>query len=202
MPIQITSPCVLVVEGEEDKRFFEALLRYLQLEAQVIPVGGKTQLRYGLKALVQSPRFYTVARLGVSRDADSAPRAAFQSVCDALRTLGLPFPADPLHVVEGCPQVGVLILPGPDTPGTLEDLCLEAVAQDPAMDCVERYFQCLRQQAIPVADSKISKAKVHAFLASKPEPGRRLGEAAQAGYWPFDNKAFEQVKDFLKRLFG
>jgi hypothetical protein len=159
MPIQITSPCVLVVEGEEDKRFFEALLRYLQLEAQVIPVGGKTQLRYGLKALVQSPRFYTVARLGVSRDADSAPRAAFQSVCDALRTLGLPFPADPLHVVEGCPQVGVLILPGPDTPGTLEDLCLEAVAQDPAMDCVERYFQCFDNKPFlwPIAKSQKQK---------------------------------------------
>jgi hypothetical protein len=46
----------------------------------------------------------------------------------------------------------------------------------------------------------MSKAKVHAFLASRYEPDKRLGEAAKAGYWPWDNEAFETVKSFLQQI--
>jgi hypothetical protein len=81
----------------------------------------------------------------------------------------------------------------------LEDLCLRAVAQDPAMLCVKQYFKCLQQQGLSLPDN-MSKAKVQVFLASRPKAGLRLGEAAQAGYWPWNENAFEQVRDFLQRI--
>lgn len=81
----------------------------------------------------------------------------------------------------------------------LEDICLKAVAQDPAMFCVEQYFQCLQQQGLSVP-SNTSKAKVQVFLASRPEAGKRLGEAAQAGYWPWDDEAFAQATTFLQHI--
>lgn len=86
-----------------------------------------------------------------------------------------------------------------NTPGALEDLCLQSVTQDPAMLCVGVYFQCLQKQGLPMP-SNLPKARVQAFLASRQEAGKRLGEAAQAGYLPWDDKAFEPVRNFLQQL--
>jgi len=200
MPTPITEPNVLVVEGDEDKVFFEALIKHLKLQnIQIMPIGGKEKLRQNLKALTLSPRFSEVISLGVVRDANANPSAAFQSVCDALRTVGLSVPKQTLVPVGHSPRVAIMILPGADTPGTLEDLCLRAIEQNPAMLCVEQYFQCLQQQGLPLP-RQMSKAKVHVFLASNPDPDKRLGEAAQAGYWPWDAGAFDQVKSFLQQL--
>lgn len=45
-----------------------------------------------------------------------------------------------------------------------------------------------------------SASTLHAFLASRYKPDLRLGTAAQAGYWPLDDQAFEPLCDFLRRL--
>lgn len=82
--------------------------------------------------------------------------------------------------------------------GALEDLCLAAVAGDPAMACVEGYFECLDSRGM--LPRQISKGKLHAFLASRETPGRRLGEAAKAGDWPWDSDAFDGVKAFLRTV--
>lgn len=46
----------------------------------------------------------------------------------------------------------------------------------------------------------MAKAKVHTFLASRIEPDKRLGEAAQAGYWPFNDPVFDPLKNFILNL--
>ncbi len=46
----------------------------------------------------------------------------------------------------------------------------------------------------------LGEAKVHAFLSSRIESDLRLGEAALASYWPFDNAVFDPLKDFLLSL--
>jgi len=198
--IEVTKPHVLVVEGREEELFFGAFSKHLGLkDLQVLPIGGKEQLRRNLRALTLSPRFAEVVSLGVVRDANANPGAAFQSVRDALQAVNLPAPERPLVPAGDSPRVTVMILPGESTPGMLEDLCLRAVAPDLAMLCVEQYLQCLQQQGLSLPHN-MSKAKVQAFLASRPEAGKRLGEAAQAGYWPWDDKAFAQVKKFLRQI--
>lgn len=198
--IRIEQPNVLIVEGEEDKRFFEALVNDMGLtNLQIMPIGGKTKLRENLKALVASPGFSGVISLCVVRDANSDPHAVFQSVCDALKNAGLPLPEKPLEVVDKRPSVAIIILPEAGSPGTLEDLCLKAVADDPAIPCVEEYFECLKEHKVPLPNN-MSKAKVQVFLASKPRADLRLGEAAKAGYWPLDHEAFQTVREFIARL--
>lgn len=201
MAIEIEQPNLLV-EGREEELFFEALIKYLGLQnIQIMPFGGKKNLRPFLKALVMSPGFSEVISLGVVRDANRDPHGAFQSVHDALHAASLPVPNCPLTPFGERPRVAVLILPGSDRGGALEDLCLDAVAQDPSMRCVERYFKCLEQEGLSLPDN-ISKAKVQVFLASRHKAGLRLGEAAQAGYWPWEAEAFGNVKDFLQRIFS
>lgn len=198
--VEITKPNVLVVEGREEELFFGAFSKHLGLQnLQILPIGGKEQLRPKLKALVLSPSFPEVVSLGVVRDANANPGAAFQSVRDALQAANLPAPERPLAPTGHSPRVTVMILPAESVPGMLEDLCLRAVAPDPAMLCVEQYLQCLQQQGLSLPHN-VSKAKVQAFLASRPEAGKRLGEAAQAGYWPWDDATFEQVKNFLQQI--
>jgi hypothetical protein len=198
--VEVTKPHVLVVEGREEELFFGALLKYLELQnVQVLPIGGKTNLRENLKALIQSSGFLYVTSLGIVRDANTDPDAAFQSVRDALQAVNLPAPERSLVPAGDSPRVTVMILPEEGTPGMLEDLCLKAVLPDPAMLCIEQYLQCLQQQSLSLPHN-VSKAKVQAFLASRPEAGKRLGEAAQAGYWPWDDATFEQVKNFLQQI--
>jgi hypothetical protein len=197
MTIQITRPRLLVVEGTEERLFFEALIRHMGLpDIQVLPIGGKTNLRRNLKALVLSPGFADVVSLGVVRDADEDPAAAFQSIRDALEAVSLPVPTTPLSPTGENPRVTIMILPAENKPGALEDLCLRSVAGDPAAACVENYFQCLQKQGLR-APQNLSKAWVQAFLASRQEAGKRLGEAAQAGYWPWSDNAFADVRNFL-----
>ena len=83
----------------------------------------------------------------------------------------------------------------------LEDVCLESVKSDPAMECVDRYFECISQADIQ-GPRKVwmSKARVHAFLASRERPNLRLGEAAESGLWAFDTDAFGPLKELLNIL--
>ncbi len=53
---------------------------------------------------------------------------------------------------------------------------------------------------MPRQPKNISKARVHAWLSSQNEPDKRLAEAAEVGYWPWENPAFDLLKLFLKEL--
>ncbi len=81
----------------------------------------------------------------------------------------------------------------------LEDLCLAAVQADPATPCVDAYFTCLQTQTGKLPNN-LAKARAHVWLASRPEPDRRLGEAAQSGYWPWADPAFDPLRQFLLAL--
>jgi hypothetical protein len=200
MAVEIVAPHVLVVEGREEEMFFGALIKHLGLQSiQVMPIGGKTKLRQNLKALVSSPGFSEVVSLGVVRDANADPNATFQSVRDALQAVKLHAPGQPLVPGGHNPRVTVMIVPQGGMPGMLEDLCLRAVEQDPAMHCVEEFFECLQRRELPLP-ANMSKATVQVFLASRQKAGLRLGEAAEAGYWPLDAGAFEQVRVFLQQI--
>ncbi|MGH7597070.1 MAG: DUF3226 domain-containing protein [bacterium] len=191
----------LLVEGKDAEIFFKALLRKINLSGiQVQDFGGKDELKGFLKALRNAPNFARqVVSLGIVRDAETDPKAAFQSVCSALRNADLTEPPRPIAQAGENPKISVLIIPNAMTPGMLETLCLEAVTEDPAMACVREYFECvqLKKGLLP---SNMFKARLHVYLASCSKPGLRLGEAADAGYWPWDNPIFDPLKQFLYAL--
>jgi hypothetical protein len=208
MSLKIEKPKLLIVEGRDDQLCFEAALRdHLGLtDIQIMPIGGKTLLTRNLTGLVADPDFATVGSLAVVRDADeTAPGAivpsashSFQSVCGSLRHVNLSCPTAHGQFADGPPRVGIFIVPNGVDDGMLETLCLHSVSTQPEFACVDAYFQCLHgHQIVP---NNLHKARAHAWLASRPEPDRRVGEAAQAGYWPWGSNAFDDLWAFLRSM--
>lgn len=164
----ITKPKLLLVEGKDEVYLFNKLLSDLTLEnIEVRDVGGKSKFANRLKVLFNSPNHENITSVGIIRDADTHSAGAFASVCDALHKAGLPTPTIPLQSVGNLPQVMIMIIPGGGQLGMLEDLCLASVVDDPAMACVERYFECLKEQIdLSSFPGNLAKAKVRAFLAA------------------------------------
>lgn len=197
--IKIVESKILLVEGDDDERFFNKLIEELE-------VGGIQTVKYRqigtkdlLNALKKDSNFKTVDSIGIVGDADTNANSAFQGIADSVRDVGLPVPDRVLASAGDKLKVTIMILPDGKSGGMLEDLCLASVKNDPAMPCVENYFNCLKDHHIPEPNN-MPKAKVKAFLASRSVVVPHLGVAAQKGYWPLDAVAFDQVKQFISSL--
>lgn len=199
-PQALSKPKLLIGEGKEEVDFFTAFLTHLNItDIQVEQYGGKQGLSRYLRTLVVRPGYLNVVSLGITRDADNSAQSAFQSVCNSLNRASLPVPSRPREIVGDTPQVSIMILPDGQNSGMLEDLCLAAVETDPVLQCVDEYFDCVYRTS-GRKPNNMAKARVHAWLASQLDPDKRLGEAAKAGYLPWDSPGFDSLKQFLQAL--
>jgi hypothetical protein len=200
-PSTITASRQLLVEGRSAELFFQALMPAIGLTGfQLQNFGGIADLPRFLRLLRNDPGFGPgVTALAIVRDAEASALTAQASICTALRGAGLPEPAQLMVPAVGPPSVSVFLFPDSSSPGMLEDLCLQAISADPAVQCVDAYFDCLQQQGI-TTPSPLAKARLQAFLASRPRPGLLLGQAAGAGYFPWQHPALDLLKQFLHGL--
>lgn len=208
-PQKPTAAKLLLCEGKDEVQFFGALLNHLgRADVQVIEVGGKTLFGPTLGVLVQDPAFLQVTDILVVRDADCAADGAgfaptWQSVTGTLRHNRLPVPTSHATFASGPPRLAIFIMPDGTSDGMLETLCSTAIQSDPATVCVQTYFDCLNKAGIahlPHLPRKRDKAFVRVFLASRPEPDKLVGQAAQAGYWPWADMAFAPLITMLQQL--
>ena len=199
--IEIKESKLLVVEGYDDQRLINALANKIDIpDIQIIILGGTNNLRPYLNALVISPGFQDIVQaLGIVRDADDNSLDKLHSVQDALQAAKLPVPDRTLQLAGRNPKTAILILPHDKQAGALEDVCLASVETDAVIDCVEEYMYCV-QERVEAPPNNVAKAKVQTFLASRPRPGLRLGEAAEADYWDFNHSSFDPLKELLQLL--
>ena len=147
MPTPISQKKFIAVEGKDELNLLTALFKHMGLETlEARDVAGVTQFKDKIQALKNDPEFYKITSFGVIRDSNGSAEDAFRSVCGMLKSVGLAVPDRPLSMAAGKPSVAVMIMPGSNVEGQmLEDLCLEAVKEDPAMPCVADFFQCLEK---------------------------------------------------------
>ena len=182
----------LIVEGNDEVRVFSALGKHMGISGfQVLPCGGYPNLRRFLRTLMALDNFTDVDSLTVVADADCNATSRRQSIQDTLSNVGLPVPSEPLEFASQYGiRVAYMVIPHDAEKGMLEDVCLASVSTDAAMKCVDEYFDCLiREGASAPREVRLSKARVHAFLASRDDPALRIGEAADSGVWQFDDGA-------------
>lgn len=201
--LQIEQPKQVLVEGNDDVRLFRALAKHLGIsDIQVNQYGGRDNLRPFIRTFGVLPEFANVKALAIVADANSDRNATEQRIRGALSAVGLPGPRRPLEVLaQDNMRVCYLVVPHEAESGMIEDVCLASVQADPAIDCVERYFECIKQTNVGgPREVWLAKARLHAFLASRERPDLRLGEAADNGIWDFGADAFRPLKDLLQLL--
>jgi hypothetical protein len=200
---------LLFCEGQDEVLFFGALLQHLaRTDVQIIPVGGKHGFTTGFGSVVKDPKFSQVTDILVVRDADCAVDGwgftqTWRSVTGTLQQRGLPVPTAHSQFVPGPPRVAVFVMPDGTSDGMLETLCWHAVQTEPAAACVVAYFDCLTAASvpgIPHLPRNVDKGRVRVFLASRAEPDRALGQAAQAGFLNWTATAFTPLISLLTQL--
>ena len=200
-PKAIKSAIQLLVEGNDQRNFFEAFTSHLAIaNVQIQNFGGVNQLRDFLEGFVGATGFReTVQSIGIVRDAEMSAGGAFQSVQSALSNAALPVPDSPAKRTNTSPAVTVLILPGDNRQGMLETLLCESFAATPVEDCINDFFKCV--ESLPdVSIERSDKARAHAYLTTKPNPHFSVGVAAKNDYWDLDHSVFSTVRDFLQMI--
>ena len=195
---------LLLVEGQEERRVFGVLSRQMEInDVQIHPYGGKNQLRSFLNNLVVDTNFPYLSSIAVVMDADTDSDAARDRIRGALDSAGLPTPRSALSPTpNGVLTVSFLIVPHESGSGALEDVALASVSDDPAIECIDGFLECIRAADLPGPNpTHLSKAKVHVFLASRERPDLRLGEAAErGGIWRLDAASFIPLKRLLSLM--
>ena len=201
LPVRLTRRKQLLVEGKDQKNFFEKMLSDIgrRDSVEVHDFGGVTDLKEFVAAFVQRSGFDLVRSLGVVRDAERTVGSAFDSVCSGLDAADLPVPSavgEPASRA-GRPTVAVFILGGDG--GMLETLLNLTVAEEREQDCVNLFLECVeRVSGAPI--ERPQKARAHAWIATRDHPEVSVGVAAQKGYWRLEHPALEELRRFLGRL--
>lgn len=201
---EITKSKLLLVEGKDEIAFFQSLLKKYNLrdDTQIIEAGGVERFKSELPALINRTGFSdNVTSIALIRDADTNFDAAFQSACAVLANNGFSVPQKAQNFSnEGEIKVGIFIMPGTPEDGTmLEDLCLKTKCEDPVMNCIDQFFECVKSN-VTEPPRNLAKAKVQVYLATKPKIVNSLGLGAQKSYWDLDHHCLLDLKNFLLEL--
>ena len=202
-PLEIQETKQVLVEGSDDIRIFRSLASHLNIpNIQIRHYGGSDNLRTFFRTLSTSPEFTTIRSLAVVADANSDGSRRDRRIRSALSDMDLPTPSSPLEIAsDGRLGVAYLVVPHNRDNGMMEDVCLDSVKADPAMECIDRYFECIKQSDTPgPRGTWTAKARLHAFLASRDRPDLRIGEAAEAGIWQFEDEAFGPLQGLLRMI--
>jgi hypothetical protein len=205
---EISKPKLVLVEGNHDKDFFDALVKNLgKDDIQVMQYQGKSNLRNYLAGLIKQANFPDVTSILIVRDADNNPNSAFDSVKTALQNTNLPYPKNSWDFAQNAtPKVGIAILPNMDQTGALEELLLQTIDGDPmsekSCNFIDDAIVTLDNSGYrsPPPSHRVGKAKIHAFLSTFKEPDKDPGKAGLANMWDFKHKALDPLRSILEEL--
>lgn len=80
----------------------------------------------------------------------------------------------------------------------MEDLCLATVIDTEAMNCVNIFWECVKE--LPNKPKNPSKSKCQAYRATMPKSVPHIGVAAEMGFWNFNSKFLDELRDFLSNF--
>ena len=201
--MQIRERRLLLVEGRGEVNLFRALIRDClddDPRIQVIDAGGKDKFSRNLRAIQTAAMAVPALQsIGVVRDADDDAGAAFDSVCDGIRSVNYEPPLNHGEFSNGMPAVGVFIVPDGTEPGAVETLCRRSRQGSATAACVDEYLKCLEERHAS-RSTNADKSFAHAYLAAMGEPLARVGEGALQGVWDFASPAFAPLAQFVRQL--
>jgi hypothetical protein len=137
-----------------------------------------------------------IRALGLMKDADSNPRAAWDSCVGVLRRCELPTPRRVATLATGEISAAVMIVPSMSRHGAIEELCVPSF-EEAMLACVDGYIACLGAAVRP---QDTGKARMQAYLAGLPQVPRDLKLAADRGALDMTSSAFDELRSFVHAL--
>lgn len=209
--MEFTKPRFLLCEGDDDKGFFETLIRTRGLpEFQVCQAaecnernsGGRGGFRYSLDpGIALFKGFKELRAILIVSDNDKA--SSFREVQDELTVHGYTAPANPnaIGTLLGKP-VAILMIP-PDQHGDFEKLCFPEIARKwpKAEQCVDAFMTCTGAKDW-TKTSSINKARARSAAVGfhEDDPYKGIGRLFQAGVLETANTCFNSVVEFLRNF--
>ncbi len=154
---------VVICEGKDDMAVIQGLVGHSQIgDLQLEQCGGRDNLGRYLTELPKRPDFARgeVETLAVVIDAESDGQAAWSKLTAAVsQGFGVTLTDQELFIGER-PKIAGFIVSRNSGRGMIEDLCLQAVSDQPGYACLELYFECLAERT----DTKEYHAKSNSTL--------------------------------------
>ncbi|MCD4830408.1 MAG: hypothetical protein K8R02_01210 [Anaerohalosphaeraceae bacterium] len=202
-PESITRKKLLLAEGKDDYHFFCHACDFYRNDenVQVMDFKGNDKLSSYLSNLINMDGFEEVDTIVIARDAETDAEAATRSIRHSMGQTNMPVPEKPFEYAQNSKmKTAFIIFPGPEKPkGTLEDLCLLTVKDDPLMKCVDDYLKCAKAKGEQL--SHIHKNKLHCFLAGKNDyAGQPIGLAFKAKVWSPDHHVLKPFKKIIMEM--
>ena len=193
---------LLLVEGRDAWNFFIWALAAYKIEGiQVEDFGGITELAKFLKVLSLVDGYEKVQTIIIARDAETDYKSAITSVYASMRQVNLAVPEKIFEFTQGSPKTAIMIFPGFDNEGNIENgalehLCLKTI-NDGLLAKTENYLVEIENNHHTLTHKH--KSKLYAYLSAKNEyVGAKLGEAARFGAWNWDSEAMAPYKKVLE----
>ena len=211
---QILKSNLILCEGRDEQEF---LIQYLNSTAlsntpefsndiQVIDFGGNSELTKKLAILKNMDNFDKLTSLLIIRDAETSAESACREIQRALRENGFSVPKGP-HCWEGeLLKVGFVLFPTCGSilqNGTLEDLCLSILSDQSADESLEEIdlFLARLKKRCQRSFPRIFKAKLHTYFSVHNDyVSLKIGEAAAAGAFDWDNITLEPLRNFIQEV--
>lgn len=218
--ISIIKEHLLLVEGEDEKEFFDELLKHEQINnIQVFPFGGKDNLtcdefiNINLMTSLKSTDL-DIRAFSIVLDCDNG------NVGDCINKVNTFIQKVNMHKPKGneagiitfdkiksCKQftsrhtpIALYVMPDCESKGSLETLCIKAVKNENFMTCIENFINCVETQNPNISHK--DKRRVLAYLASSSEKCKqvRTGHGIKAGLFDLNSAVFQDVKDFIRQM--
>jgi hypothetical protein len=204
------SKAVLLVEGNDDKHVFWALLAANEARVPdgsfaIVDCGGDVALLENLRVRLKANND---TRIGVVIDADTdvAGRwASLRAIVNGVSPNSMPGrpPSEGMVAqLHGGARLGVWLMPNNLIPGMLEDFVAFLVPEgDELWPHARAYVSNARDEGARFPVQHAAKAELHAWLAVQTEPGKPMGQAITARYLDSSAQAVEPLLAWLERLF-
>ncbi len=212
-PLTIDKTKLVLAEGREAQGFIEWLCKECRKtnDVQVMNFGGNSELRLFIQNLINMDGYDEVESIVIVRDAEENAQSAIDSIKSALGNdkLGndkLPVPCKPFTFQsESGKNTAYMIFsdPSESSRGTLEDLCLAMVKDQPVFECIDSFFECVNEKIESGTElTHLHKRKVRCYLstANLNCVGANIGEAAERGAWNIDHQALLPFKQIIAGL--
>lgn len=213
LPRRIEKERLLLVEGIDDVHLCTEIQKYMlnnfsgfqDIDSiQLWDYKGIENLHKTLKIITSSREYSSLRSIGIMADADENASYRLEKIKGCITRCNCTAPKNQLDPTLENPSIIVLVVPKKGS-GMIEKLCLDSVCDDPAIECVNKYVDCLKAtfdaNGLDCPKNRY-KAKLQVFLASRKRPGLSLGHAAMEKYFPLESEVFDDIKEIMALMIG